>query len=127
VVTLVRPDGTETGPSLQAAATPQVNAVGAPTGLAAAPGESKVKLSWQALPGVGGYNLHRSSTVGGVMQHKVIKGVNSGYVDQDVTNGTTYYYYYVAAVNAAGAESAPSAQSAATPNLRYPHCNGMEN
>jgi hypothetical protein len=126
VVTLVRPDGTETGLSLQGAAIPQVNAAGSPSALAAAPGESKVKLTWQALPGVASYNLHRSSTVGGVVHRQVIKGVNSGYVDQDVTNGTTYYYY-VTAVNAAGAESAPSAQSAATPNLRYPHCNGMEN
>ncbi len=125
VVTLVRPDGTETGPSLQAAATPQVNAAGAPTALAAAPGESKVKLTWQALPGAATYDLQRSWTVGGVAQRSVVTGVNSGYVDQDVTNGTTYYYV-VTAVNAAGAQSAASAQSAATPNLRYPHCHGME-
>jgi hypothetical protein len=127
VVTVIRPDGTESLPSPQAAATPQINASGAPTGLAAAPGNSQIKLVWQGLAAASSYNLYRSLTDGAGVKGAVITGVSSGFVDTGVTNGNTYYYV-VTAVNAAGTESLPSAQAAATPSLpilRYPSCEGI--
>jgi zinc dependent phospholipase C len=134
VVTVILPDGTESLPSPQAAATPQINASGAPTGLAAAPGNSQIKLVWQGLAAASSYNLYRSLTDGAGVKGGVITGVKAqvitgvcSFVDTGLTNGNTYYYV-VTAVNAAGTESLPSAQAGATPGqpaLRYPSCKAM--
>jgi fibronectin type 3 domain-containing protein len=84
----------------------------APTGLSAAPGDSKVLLSWAASATASGFSVLRSIAAGG--SYTVIgSATTTTYTDSGVTNGTTYYYV-VQATNSAGA-SGYSNQASATP------------
>ncbi|MGH9063624.1 MAG: fibronectin type III domain-containing protein, partial [Acidimicrobiales bacterium] len=91
---------------------------GAPTGLAATPGNAQVGLAWTAPASDGGsavtgYDVYRS-TKPGVPGSRISTDVpGTTYTDTGLTNGTTYYYE-VRAVNAA-AEGPASAQVPATP------------
>jgi fibronectin type 3 domain-containing protein len=104
----------------EATATPQATAPSAPTGLAASAGNATVTLSWTAPNPNGspitGYNVYRSTTPGGEGTTPLATGVTTtSYIDNAVTNGTTYYYT-VAAVNAI-ATSAQSGEASATPKV----------
>src|SRR5262249_25475679 len=86
----------------------------APSGLAAVPGNARVMVSWDIVPGATTYNLGRSLTPGGpyTLVAGNIGAVNLGYTDTTVTNNTTYYYVVTAKGNAT---SANSAEIGATP------------
>ena len=75
------------------------------TGLAAAPGNALVTLSWTAPSNGGsaitGYSIYRSITTGTETLLTTPAGTATTYTDTALTNGTTYFYK-VAAVNAVG-------------------------
>jgi hypothetical protein len=85
----------------------------APTGLAGAPGNGTVALSWNSASGATSYSVKRAGGSGGPY---TTVGTISGltYTDSGLTNGTTYYYV-VSSSNSAGS-SANSSEIAATPS-----------
>jgi fibronectin type 3 domain-containing protein len=85
-----------------------------PTGLAAAPGNAQINLSWTLTSGASSYNVKRS-TINGGPYTTVGTSFSSRYTDAGLTNGTTYYYV-VSAVNFTN-ESPDSAQVSATPGI----------
>jgi beta-galactosidase len=87
----------------------------APTGVAAVPGNARVTVSWDIVPGAMTYSLWRSTAHGGpyTLVAGNIGAVNLGYTDTNVTNNTTYYYV-VTASNGSGA-GANSTEVSATP------------
>jgi uncharacterized repeat protein (TIGR01451 family) len=93
---------------------------GAPTDLAASPGNSQVNLSWDA-PGdsgaspVTGYNIYAGNNSGGESSTPVNSSPVTGtsYTVTGLTDGTTYYFE-VTAVNADG-EGPASGEASATP------------
>lgn len=90
-----------------------------PTGLSAAAGNETVSLDWNdnGEGDLDGYNVYRSTTSGSgytLLNASLLS--SSDYVDNDVTNGTTYYYV-VTAVDMDSNESAQSSEASATPNL----------
>lgn len=84
-----------------------------PTNLTATAGEAKVTLNWNAVTDVTGYDVKRSTTVGGPYTTIASNVSGASYIDSSVTNGTTYYYV-VTAINTNG-ESANSNEASATP------------
>jgi subtilisin family serine protease len=89
-----------------------VSAPGAPTGLLAAAGNARVTLTWNAAAGAVSYSVLRSTTPGSGYV-PVSTPSTPGYVDNSVSNGTTYYYV-VTATNSAGT-SGNSNEASATP------------
>jgi hypothetical protein len=89
-----------------------------PTQLTATAGDSQVSLSWNAVDGASSYNIKRSTTAGGPYTTIATNVSGTSYVDNTVTNGTTYYYV-VTAVNGT-AESANSNEAPATPIVSAP-------
>jgi thermitase len=85
----------------------------APTNLTATAGNAQVTLSWTAAPTATSYNVKRSTTAGGPYTTIATGVTTTNYVDNTVTNGTTYYYV-VSGVNAAG-EGPNSNEANATP------------
>ncbi|MEE8525598.1 MAG: lamin tail domain-containing protein [Thermoanaerobaculia bacterium] len=90
----------------------------APANLAATGGNGSVSLDWDdnTEGDLDGYNVYRSTTQGG--PYSQINGslvATSDYVDNGVTNGTTYYYV-VTAVDTAAQESGDSNEASATPD-----------
>ncbi len=78
--------------------------------------QPRVSLAWTAStsPGIAGYNAYRSTTSGGpytILNSSLIS--TTGYADQAVQDGYTYYYV-TAAVNSQGLESAYSNEAVAT-------------
>ena len=111
--------GGESAESVEVNATPQVPAPGAPTNVAASPGDTLVTISWSPVTGADSYNLYWSNTTGVTKGTGTeITGVASPYPQTGRTNGTAYYYV-VTAVNAGG-ESAESAEVNATPQVSAP-------
>lgn len=100
--------------STETAATP-VAPPGAPTGLAANPGNATVALNWTASAGATSYNVKRSNTSGSGYALVASAVATTTYTDSSVSNGTTYYYV-VTALNAGG-QSANSTQASASPVL----------
>ncbi len=95
--------GTECGASVGPA--PAVTAIAAST---------SVGLEWPPIAGATSYNLYWSTSPGvSTINGQAVQGVPRGYVQRNLTNGTTYYYV-VTAVTAAG-ESVPSPEVSATP------------
>ena len=89
----------------------------APIGLAASPYSGGVSLAWNANtePDLAGYNLYRSTTMGGPytkVNAMLITVLN--FSDNGLTNGTPYYYV-LRAVDASSNESANSSEVTATP------------
>ena len=93
---------------------PNVITVAIPTNLTATEGDSKVTLSWNAVTGATGYNVKRSTTAGGPYTTIATNVKGTSYVDNTVTNGTTYYYV-ITAVDDSGNESTNSNEAFATP------------
>jgi fibronectin type 3 domain-containing protein len=97
--------------SAEVSATPALSAPAAPTGLAAAPGNAQVTLTWNASSGATSYHLKRSTASGAEMQ--ISAPTSNNFTDTRLTNGTKYFYV-VSAVNS-DAESANSNEVSATP------------
>jgi fibronectin type 3 domain-containing protein len=119
VVTAVDMSSNESDNSNQVSATPYADTMppAAPTGLAATAGEGTVSLNWNdnTEGDLAGYNVYRSTISGG--PYTKLNGsllVSSAYIDNSVTNGTTYYYV-VRAVDTSSNESGNSNQVPATP------------
>jgi hypothetical protein len=85
----------------------------APINLTAIAGDSLIDLSWNVINGATGYNIKRSTTVGGPYTVIASNLAGGNYIDTSVTNGTTYYYI-LNAVTTAG-ESGNSNEVSATP------------
>lgn len=84
-----------------------------PTNLAASGLDQAVQLNWSASPTADSYTVRRATTAGGTST-VVTSGLTSlAYIDNTVTNGTTYYYT-ITATNAFGT-SGPSNEASATP------------
>ena len=76
---------------------------------------NQASLSWSGISGATSYNVKRSTTSGS--GYSTVANVTStSYIDQGLTNGTTYYYV-VTAVNATN-ESTPSNQVTASPTVQ---------
>lgn len=83
-----------------------------PANLTASAGDTRIKLTWDAVDGASIYNIKRSSTPGG--PYTTIDSTSeTGITDYAVTNGTTYYYTVSAIVNLV--ESADSTAASAIP------------
>jgi titin len=106
------------GPASNEATATPAGAPGAPTGLAAFPGDTQVILTWTAPASDGGspitnYTIYRGLSSGGEAFLVQIGNVLT-HTDLGLTNGVTYYYT-VSAVNAIG-EGPPSNEANATPS-----------
>jgi uncharacterized repeat protein (TIGR01451 family) len=84
-----------------------------PTGVTVVNGDTKVTLTWGAVPGAAGYIIQRSDVSGGPYATVGTTGGTS-FMDMGLVNGNTYYYVVVA-TNAAG--SAASAEVVGQPNI----------
>ena len=93
----------------------------APAGVATTAGDSSVLLDWDDNTelNVASYNVYRSLTSGGFGTTPFTNVPSSAYLDEDVTNGTTYYYA-VTAVDAYDNESPQSTEVSATPGEYAP-------
>jgi fibronectin type 3 domain-containing protein len=104
-VTAVNPVG-EGPPSNEVSAVP-LTVPGAPTGLTATPGNSRVTLSWAGPTSGGaaisGYLIFEGTRPGGENRNPVNGSLvtTTSYTVTGLTNGTTYYFRVIA-VNAAG-------------------------
>jgi fibronectin type 3 domain-containing protein len=86
----------------------------APTGLAAAPFDASVDLTWAAVPNALSYSVYRGTLPAGEALTPVAAGVTGTAVSvSGLSNGTTYYFT-VAAVATSGT-STPSDEVSATP------------
>jgi hypothetical protein len=85
----------------------------APATLLAEPGDGAVPLRWQQSFGATGYTVQRATTSGGPYTAIASNVTGGSYVDNAVTNGTTYYYT-ITATNSAGT-STSSPEGSATP------------
>ena len=88
-----------------------------PTNLTATNTTTTANLTWTAATdntAVTGYNLYRSTTGGFTPApgNRIAQPTSTGYADTGLAAGT--YYYRVTARDAAGNESAPSAEASAT-------------
>jgi fibronectin type 3 domain-containing protein len=112
VVTAVG-DAGESGYSNEASATPIAPPPPpVPGGLTAAAGDRQVLLSWSESPTATMYWVRRGTSPGGPYTH-TDNVYGTGYWDNQVENGTTYYCV-ISAVNSGG-ESANSIEVSATP------------
>jgi DNA/RNA endonuclease G (NUC1)/fibronectin type 3 domain-containing protein len=109
VITAVGPGG-ESVNSSEVSATPAVPPA-APTGLALSVGDAKVYLVWNPVGGATSYNVKRGTTSG--TYTTTTSAPSASFIDNTVSNGTTYYYV-VTAVN--GSQSANSSEVSGTPN-----------
>jgi len=91
---------------------------GAPWGLSAVAGDSRVELTWSGVAEATGYRVMRREDQGGTEYSPIASVSGTVYADGTVTNGTTYGYV-VTAFNGAG-ESGPSNEVTATPGALPP-------
>ena len=107
--------GTESQPTSELSATPQVPTPGAPTGVNITGGDAQVTLSWPGVSGATSYNIYYGVTAGVVPSSAKITGATSGTPITGLINGTTYYFVVTAV--SAGGESSPSPIVSATPQF----------
>jgi acid phosphatase type 7 len=85
----------------------------APDSLIATAGNATVSLSWSASGGAQTYTVKRSLSASGPFTTIAPGLAGTGYVDNTVTNGTTYHY--VVTASNSGGESSNSNVASATP------------
>jgi len=85
----------------------------APTNLTASLNGGSAALTWNAVPGAGGYNVKRATSVGGPYLNVTSGIAGTNYADASLTGHTTYYYAVTAL--APGFESTNSAVVMVTP------------
>jgi DNA/RNA endonuclease G (NUC1)/fibronectin type 3 domain-containing protein len=102
--------GGESVNSSEVSATPAVPPAG-PTGLTLSVGDAKVYLVWNPAGGATSYNVKRGTSTG--TYTTTTSAPSASFIDNTVSNGTTYYYV-VTAIN--GVESANSSEVTGTPN-----------
>ena len=79
------------------------------------PGNGKVALSWDAVPGAGSYKVKRATSEAGDYT-TIASGLSStGYTDSAAQNGTTYFYAVSALIG--GQETPTSGARAALPTV----------
>jgi fibronectin type 3 domain-containing protein len=83
-----------------------------PASLHATASSAEIVLNWSAGAGATSYAVKRGTASGGPYT-QIGTATSTSYTDSGLTNGTAYYYVVVA-VNSVG-QSAPSAQTTATP------------
>jgi hypothetical protein len=89
----------------------------APMNLTASAGDGYVDLSWESVPGAGGYFVYRSLVTGGGYERIAeISVPATTYTDSSVSNGRMYYYV-VTTVDNFDNESARSIEAAALPAM----------
>lgn len=89
-----------------------------PTSLVATGGNSTVSLSWAASSGAQSYTVKRGLAASGPFAPIVSGLTGTAYVDNSVSNGTTYYY--VVSASNTGGESPNSNVASATPQAPPP-------
>jgi DNA/RNA endonuclease G (NUC1)/fibronectin type 3 domain-containing protein len=109
VITAIGPGG-ESVNSSEVSATPAVPPA-APTGVALSVGDAKVYLVWNPVGGATSYNVKRGTASG--TYTTTTSAPSPSFIDNTVSNGTTYFYV-VTAVN--GSQSANSSEVSGTPN-----------
>ncbi len=92
-------------------ATPQAATAGTPTGLAAAPADGQVALTWNTSAGATSYQILRNSV-------QVGTSTAASYTDTGLTNGTSYSYTVKAVIG--GAATTASVAVSATPVAAAP-------
>ncbi|WP_079911718.1 pectinesterase family protein [Paenibacillus sp. 32352] len=102
-----------TGPSEALAAVQAVPPLEQPKALQAIPGNNKVALSWDAVPGAAAYQVKRSTVNGGPYDIIQSNYTATSFTDLTVKNGLVYFYV-VTATNGS-AESMISNQVKASP------------
>ena len=113
------------GPASAAAKAVPVTVPGAPIGLTATPGRSKVTLRWAAPPSGGspitGYIIYKGTSPGGETGPAVngLLVTATSYTVTSLVNGTPYYFE-VFAVNAVGQGSSSNEASATLPPIVPP-------
>ena len=93
-----------------------------PRGLRLSAGNAQVTANWEAVPGATGYTLYYSTaSLASTTNFTGIRSVTVTGTSATVglTNGRTYYFVVVATTNA-GAQSTPSTEATATPQLPAP-------
>jgi lysophospholipase L1-like esterase len=92
----------------------------APTGLGATASSGSVSLNWadNTEGDLASYSVYRSTTSGSGYASIATSVATSSYVDNTVTNETTYYYV-VTAVDSGSNESGYSSEVSATPSGSY--------
>ena len=116
-VTAVDAVGNESPASAVVTATPaDTSAPDVPQGLTAAPAPEQVTLRWSEVPGAAVYRVYRSATSPVVLDaaSRLPEVTGTELVDRGRTNGVALHYV-VTSVDAAGNESAASAEATATP------------
>lgn len=101
------------GNSANSAEASATTAPAPPTGFAATSGSTQVALSWTASAAATSYRILRGSATGGPYT-TVGTSSSTSYIDNGLTNGTTYYYV-VSAVNTNGT-SVNSSELKVTPS-----------
>jgi regulation of enolase protein 1 (concanavalin A-like superfamily) len=106
-----RDAGPDSGGRDAAAGGPDAATLPPPAGLTAMPGDGTVSLSWSPVSGATRYNVKRAPGTDSLAV--VATPATTSYLDQALTNGTTYQYT-VSTINAAG-EGPASSPVSATP------------
>ncbi|MEK4286699.1 pectinesterase family protein [Paenibacillus sp. FSL P4-0502] len=91
-----------------------VEPIETPLGLTGLPGNQAAQLSWPALEGATSYNVKRSLKSGGPYETIANAITETSYIDNEVTNETTYYY--VISATAPTGESGNSNEISITPS-----------
>ncbi|WP_028590553.1 cellulase family glycosylhydrolase [Paenibacillus massiliensis] len=102
----------------------EVTVPAAPTRVVATAGDGQISLSWGSSFGAASYTVQRALTSEGPYEDLAAEVTGTSYVDEGLSNGTTYYYK-VLAVNSAGASPA-SVVVQATPQETYVPVGNLE-
>lgn len=111
---------TESGLTEEVSATPVLPS---PARVTAAPGNSKIILTWDSVTEAESYNVYWSTTDGVNSASTKIAGVTSPYTHTGLINGVAHWYRVTAVANGAESEMSVTVSNNATPNawVAYPH------